>query len=88
MGQVLHVDYEDTLSPFARFTLIHLITAIVVHMDQKPFQMDIKTTFLIKYQDEEIYIDHPWRIKLLMLINKLTQILIPGKKVNEYVNVP
>lgn len=32
-GQVLHVDYEDTLSPFARFTLIHLIIAIVVHMD-------------------------------------------------------
>ena len=50
------IDYEDTFLPFVRITLVHLILAIVSHMDLELYQMDVKTAFLNGELDEEIYI--------------------------------
>ena len=42
-----------------RLVSIHLILAIVVHLDLELFQMDVKTAFLNGELDEEIYMDQP-----------------------------
>ena len=53
------IDYEDTFSPVVRITSVHLVLAIVVHMDLELYQMDVKTAFLNGELDEEIYMDQP-----------------------------
>ena len=40
------LNYEETISPIIRFASIHLILAIVAHIDLELHQMDVKTTFL------------------------------------------
>ena len=50
------IDYEDTFSSVVRITSIRLILAIVAHMDLELYQMDVKTAFLNRELDEEIYI--------------------------------
>ena len=42
-----------------RITSVHLILAIVAHMDLELYQMDVKTAFLNGELDEEIYMDQP-----------------------------
>ena len=51
------IDYEETFSPVVRFVFIHLILAIIAHLDLELFQMDVKTAFLNGELDEEIYMD-------------------------------
>lgn len=51
------VNYKETFSSVVRFTTIHLILEIVMHLDLEFYQMDIDTTFLNGELDEEIYID-------------------------------
>ena len=51
------IDYEETFSPIVRFVFIHLILAIIAHLDLELFQMDVKTAFLNGELDEEIYMD-------------------------------
>ena len=53
------IDYEDTFSPVVRITSIHLILAIVAHMDLELYQMDVKTAFLNEKLDEKIYMSQP-----------------------------
>ena len=40
------IDYEEIFSPVVRFVFIHLILAIIAHLDLELFQMDVKTAFL------------------------------------------
>jgi len=42
-----------------RFTSIHLLLALVDHLDLKLFHIDLKTGFLNGYLKEEIYMDQP-----------------------------
>ena len=51
------IDYEETFSPIVRSVSIHLILAIIAHLDLELFQMDVKTAFLNGELDEEIYMD-------------------------------
>ena len=53
------IGYEETFSPVVRFVSIHLILAIVAHLDLEFFQMDVKNAFLNGELDEEIYMDQP-----------------------------
>lgn len=50
------VDYEETFSPVIRFTSIWLILAVIAQLDLKLHQMNVKTTFLNRELEEEIYI--------------------------------
>ncbi|KAL0453901.1 UNVERIFIED_CONTAM: Copia protein [Sesamum latifolium] len=50
-------DYEETFSLVVRFASIRLILAPVAHLDLELFQIDVKTVFLNRELDEEIYMD-------------------------------
>ena len=51
------INYGENFSPIVRFASIRLILAIVAHMDLELHQMDVKTVFLNKELEEEIYMD-------------------------------
>nr|GEY10651.1 retrotransposon protein, putative, Ty1-copia subclass [Tanacetum cinerariifolium] len=55
------LDYFDTYSPVTRITPIRMIPAIVALRNLEVHQMDVKTTFLNGYLEEEIYMNQPER---------------------------
>jgi len=55
--QIEGVDYEETFSPVVRIASIHLLLALVAHLDLELFKMDIKIAFLNGNIEEEIYMD-------------------------------
>eukprot|EP00253_Pinus_taeda_P027516 PITA_27516 len=56
--QVEGVDYEETFAPVARYTSIRSIILIAAKMGWKIHQMDVKTTFLNGFIQEERLIEH------------------------------
>jgi hypothetical protein len=42
-----------------RITSVHLILAIVAHMNLELYQIDVRTAFLNEELNEEIYMDQP-----------------------------
>ena len=57
--QVEGVDYEETFASVARYTSIRTIILIAAEMGWKIHQMDVKTTFLNGFIQEEVYIEQP-----------------------------
>ena len=57
--QIEGIDYEETFSPIVMFFSIHLLLALVAHLDLELFQLDVKTAFLNGNLKEEIYMDQP-----------------------------
>ncbi|PKI37382.1 hypothetical protein CRG98_042221 [Punica granatum] len=53
------VDYEETFSPIAMLKSIWILLANVVHYDYEVWQMDVRTTFLNGYIEEDIFMDQP-----------------------------
>ncbi|KAL0403952.1 UNVERIFIED_CONTAM: Retrovirus-related Pol polyprotein from transposon TNT 1-94 [Sesamum radiatum] len=53
------VDFEETYSPLAMAKSIRIIFAIAAWYDYEIWQMDVKTTFLNGFVEEEIYMDQP-----------------------------
>ena len=51
------LDYFDTYSPVSRITSIRMIIAITALQNLEKHQMDVKTTFLNRDLDEEIYME-------------------------------
>ena len=56
-SQVEGVNYEEIFAPVARYTSIYCIISIAAEMDWKIHQMDVKTSFLNGFIQEEVYID-------------------------------
>ena len=52
-------DYEETLSPVARYTSIITIMAVADKTEWKLHQMDVKTTFLNGVIQDGVYIEQP-----------------------------
>lgn len=51
------IDYNETLSPIMRFSLIRLIVVIAVYLDFRIIQLDVKIAFLnVKLDELYIYI--------------------------------
>jgi hypothetical protein len=59
-SQVEGIDYEETFSPLARYTFIHMIISPATYMGWRVHQMDVKTTFLNGEIEEEVYIKQPY----------------------------
>nr|GEV26459.1 putative retrotransposon protein [Tanacetum cinerariifolium] len=57
--QTLGIDYEETFSPVADIRAIRILIAIVAYYDYEIWQMDIKTAFLNRYLNEDVYIEQP-----------------------------
>ena len=53
------LDYFDTYSPVTRITSIRMILAIAALRNLEIHQMDVKTAFLNRDLDEEIYMEQP-----------------------------
>ena len=51
------VDYEEAFSTVVKFSSIHLILAIIAHLDLELYQMYIRTIFLNGELDDEIDMD-------------------------------
>jgi hypothetical protein len=51
------VDYEESFSPVARYTSIMAVISITSDMRWRIHQMDVKTTFLNRVIEEEVYIE-------------------------------
>jgi hypothetical protein len=57
--QCFGIDYDETFSPVADIRAIRILLAIVAFYDFEIWQMDVKTTFLNGYLDEDVYMDQP-----------------------------
>jgi hypothetical protein len=53
------VDYEETFVPVARYSSIREVLSIAFEMGWSIHQMDVKTAFLNKVIEEEVYIEQP-----------------------------
>ena len=53
------IDYEETFSPVAMIKSFRILLSILAHLDYEIWQMDVKTTFLNGYLDEDIYMEQP-----------------------------
>ncbi|GJX82148.1 retrotransposon protein, putative, ty1-copia subclass [Tanacetum coccineum] len=57
--QTYMVDYEETFLPVADIRAIRILISITAFYDYEIWQMDVKTTFLNGYLDEDIYMVQP-----------------------------
>ncbi|GJX78079.1 retrotransposon protein, putative, ty1-copia subclass [Tanacetum coccineum] len=57
--QLYGVDYEEMFSPVADIRAIRILISIAAFYDYEIWQMDVKTTFLNGYLDEDIYMVQP-----------------------------
>ena len=55
--QIEGIDFEETFAPVARFKAIRMTLAFASFKDFKLFQMDVKSTFLNGFIDEEVYVE-------------------------------
>ena len=53
------VDCEETFSPVAMLKSIRVLLAIAAHYDYEVWQLDVKTTFLNGFVEEEIFMEQP-----------------------------
>ena len=51
------VDYEETFLPVVMLKSIRILLAIAAHYDYEVWQMDVKTTFLNDYIEEDIFME-------------------------------
>ena len=58
-AQIEGVDFDETFAPVARIEAIRIFLAYSAFKGFKMYQMDVKTTFLNGYLDEEFYMDQP-----------------------------
>nr|GEY31385.1 retrovirus-related Pol polyprotein from transposon TNT 1-94 [Tanacetum cinerariifolium] len=57
--QTYKVDYEETFSPVTNIRSIRILIAIAAFYVYEIWQIDVKTTFLNGYLDEDIYMVQP-----------------------------
>nr|CAD1823479.1 unnamed protein product [Ananas comosus var. bracteatus] len=53
------VDFHEVFAPVARLELVRLLIALAAQKQWKIHQMDVKSTFLNGFLDEEVYIEQP-----------------------------
>lgn len=57
--QIIGIDYSYNFSPIARHDTIQLLLLIVAQKGWQGFHMEIKTTFLNGFLQDEIYVEQP-----------------------------
>ena len=59
------IDFKETYAPVARMEAIRTILAYACSKQIKVYQMDVKSTFLNRELEEEVYIEQPHAFLLL-----------------------
>ncbi|GKF32187.1 retrotransposon protein, putative, ty1-copia subclass, partial [Tanacetum coccineum] len=78
------IDYEETFSPIADIRSIRILIAIAAYYDYEIWQMDVKTAFLNRYLNEEVYMEQPEETSgsnVTFLILYVDDILIMGNNI-------
>ncbi|GKG38921.1 retrotransposon protein, putative, ty1-copia subclass, partial [Tanacetum coccineum] len=57
--QLYRVDYEEMFSPVANIRAIRILISIAAYYDYEIWKMDVKTSFLNGYLDEDINMVQP-----------------------------
>jgi hypothetical protein len=58
-SQIEGIDYDETFSPVTRYSSIRSILSLSAQMGWRIHQMDVKTVFLNRIIEEEVYIEKP-----------------------------
>ena len=53
------IDYQDTFSSVAMLKSIQTLLVIAAYHNYEIWQIDVKTTFLNRYLEEDIYMEQP-----------------------------
>ena len=53
------IDYEETFTPIAKYSSIQTIISLAAVMGWRVHQMDVKTAFLNRVIEEEVFIEQP-----------------------------
>ena len=53
------IDFNETFAPVARMDIMRTVLAIVVQNKWHVYEMDVKSTFLNGYLEEEVYVEQP-----------------------------
>ena len=61
------VDFDETFALVARLESIRLLLAIACNMGFKLHQMGVKSTFLNGILNEEVYVEQPKGLKILII---------------------
>ncbi|GJW47644.1 copia protein [Tanacetum coccineum] len=59
LENVIGIDHDETYTPVARLESIRILLAYACALDFKLFQMDVKSTFLNGFINEEVYLAQP-----------------------------
>ena len=51
------IDFDEIFAPVARLESIRILLAIASHMNFKLYQMDVKSAFLNRMLQEEVYVE-------------------------------
>ena len=65
------IDFNETLAPIAHMDTIGIVLAIVAQKKWPIYQMDVKSTFLNGYLDEEVYVERPQGYEVLVQEHKV-----------------
>ena len=57
--QVEEVDFDETFAPVTRLESIRILLIIAIHLNFKLYQMDVKSAFLNRMLQEEVYVEQP-----------------------------
>ena len=57
--QEFGIDFEESFAPIARLEAVRLLLAFVASKKIKLYQMDVKSTFLNRYVNEDVYVAQP-----------------------------
>ena len=52
-------DFDETFAPIAKLESIRILLAIASHLNFKLYQMDVKSAFLNRMLQEEVYVEQP-----------------------------
>ena len=62
-NQEEEIDFDETFAPVARLEAIRLLLAYASSMDIKLYQIDVKSAFLNRIINEEVYVEQPLRFE-------------------------